>query len=341
MKRALIDVLTGKAPERRPVWFMRQAGRYLPEYRALRAEAGSFLNLCYDPVRACEVTLQPLRRFDLDAAILFSDILVVPHALGLSLRFAEGEGPILQTVGSAAEVARLAVEKPGDQLKTVAETVALVRASLAPEKTLIGFCGAPWTVASYMIEGGSSKRAVARQVAAENPAWFADLLQKLVDVSVHYLALQVEAGANCLQIFDSWAGDLDGETLKRCVFRPIAEMRRRLKERYPDVPVIGFARGIGEAQADFARATEVDGVSVEDDRVLAEVLKTLPSGVAVQGNLSPQSLLAGGDVMRAEVASLLRSLPKDRHIFNLGHGIVPQTPIAHVAEVVAMIRAAD
>ena len=328
-------------PERRPVWFMRQAGRYLPEYRALRAEAGSFLNLCYDPVKACEVTLQPLRRFDIDAAILFSDILVVPHALGLDLRFAEGEGPILQTVRSEDEVARLNVSQPGDQFKRVAETVALVRAGLASEKALIGFCGAPWTVASYMIEGGSSKRLRAKSVAEENPAWFADLMDRLVEVSVHYLGMQLDAGADCVQIFDSWAGDLEGETLERCVFAPISRMVKLLKARFPRVPVIGFARGIGLRQADFARATGVDAVSVEDDLVLSDVLATLPPAVAVQGNLSPQELLAGGEVLRGSVAALLSSVPKQRHIFNLGHGIVPPTPIAHVAEVVAMIRAAD
>jgi uroporphyrinogen decarboxylase len=216
-KGALLDVLQGHQPERRPIWFMRQAGRYLPEYRQLRAKAGSFLDLCYNPQLAAEVTVQPLRRFDLDAAILFADILVVPHAMGLGLRFAEGEGPILETVTDGTGVGRLVPVAGTSQVKSVCETVALVRQALAPGVALIGFCGGPWTVASYMVEGGSSDRNRARLAAYNQELWFDQLIERLIAESVSYLSLQIEAGAQAVQIFDSWAGELTGVARQRYV----------------------------------------------------------------------------------------------------------------------------
>jgi uroporphyrinogen decarboxylase len=320
---------------------MRQAGRYLPEYRALRAEAGSFLNLCYDPVKACEVTIQPLRRFDLDAAILFSDILVVPHAMGLSLDFRENEGPVLDTVSDLSGVSQLKTTGSFDQFERVAETVSRLTAALMPGKTLIGFCGAPWTVASYMIEGGSSKRERARAAAIEGAPWFGDLISRLVDVSVHYLSMQVQAGAEVVQIFDSWAGDLPVKQQERWVEAPIAEMRRRLKVAHPEVPVIVFARGVGKRHCDIARATSADAVSVEQDQSLANVLAGLPDGVAVQGNLDPQLLLGDEGPMLRQVDAIVRAVPMWRHVFNLGHGIAQQTNPDRVAALISAIRTHD
>ena len=341
MAGPLVEILNNRHVERRPIWFMRQAGRYLPEYRALRADAGSFLDLCYDPVKACEVTLQPLRRFDLDAAILFSDILVVPHAMGLSLRFAEGEGPLLETVSDLAAVRGLKDGRLNFQYSRVCETVAAVKGNLPRTQALIGFCGAPWTVATYMIEGRSSKRDVAVDIAVANPEWFAVLLARLVDESVDYLVMQVAAGAETVQIFDSWAGDLSGEALQRCVFAPIGEICRRVGEVYPDVPIIVFGRGIGRQQGALALATGAAAVGVESDVMLADVLLDLPVDVVVQGNLDPQLLLADWETCKREVVDILRQVSIDRHIFNLGHGIVPQTAPERIGAVVDVVRAFD
>lgn len=250
--KPLLDVLANRMPSRRPVWLMRQAGRYLPEYRDVRTKAGSFLKLCYSPELACEVTLQPLRRFDLDAAILFSDILVVPQAMGLALDFREGEGPVLDTVRDASAVRSLKVAGTFDEFDRVAETVSRVVGGLPAGKALIGFCGAPWTVASYMIEGGSSKRALALEVSRSGSAWFAALIDKLVDVSILYLKQQVAAGAEVLQIFDSWAGDIPSDLRSRWVMEPMARIVQGVRQSYPEVPVIVFARGVGQGHAEIA-----------------------------------------------------------------------------------------
>jgi len=339
--KPLLDVLLSREPERRPVWLMRQAGRYLPEYRELRKQAGSFLDLCYAPKLACEVTLQPLRRFDLDAAILFSDILVVPHAMGLKLDFVENEGPRLETVQSLAEVQALQVSGLFEQFELVAETVSRVAAGLGAGKTLIGFCGAPWTVASYMIEGGSSKRAKALATAIENPGWFEDLINKLVEVSVIYLKQQVAAGAEVVQIFDSWAGDLPENLRERLVIGPIAKMVRELRAAYPAIPVIVFARGVGDGHAEVARAMPLNAVSVEQGYGLSGFLAALPSDVVVQGNLDPSVLLGSEDELERRVTDLCASVPMRRHVFNLGHGITPLTPPQSVERLVSTIRAFD
>jgi uroporphyrinogen decarboxylase len=340
-RKPLLDVLHHRNPERRPVWLMRQAGRYLPEYRELRAKAGSFLSLCYNPEWAAEVTLQPLRRFDLDAAILFSDILVVPHAMGLSLDFKENEGPVLSKVASLDDVEALNREGPFPQFDLVCETVARVKAGLAPGKTLIGFCGAPWTVASYMIEGGSSKRLNAKYLAERNEPWFEVLMARLVDVSVRYLMQQIEAGAEAIQIFDSWAGDLSIEAQRRHVEKPIAEMVARLKAVYPDVPVIVFARGVGGRHGEIARASKGNAVSVEQDVEIGDVLKQLPAGVAVQGNLDPHLMVATEAELSAGVDRILGQVPMARHVFNLGHGIMQQTDPSRVGFVIDRIRKHD
>ncbi len=339
--KPLLDLLQHRKVTKRPVWLMRQAGRYLPEYRELRSKAGSFLELCYHPEMAAEVTLQPLRRFDLDAAILFSDILVVPQAMGLNLKFVENEGPVLGTVASMADVLSLKGDGPFSEFISVAKTVALVKASLEPSKTLIGFCGAPWTVASYMIEGGSSDRKRARAIAASGVDWFSVLLDKLVDVSLHYLDLQIAAGAEVIQIFDSWAGDLPIGDQLRFVDAPIARMVSALKVKHPNVPVIVFARGVGARHVEIAKVTNADAISLEQDADIAAVIKALPQGVAAQGNLSPKVILEAGPDLERSVLDIVKVCPIDRHIFNLGHGIEQKTDPESVVRVIRAIRDFD
>lgn len=344
MSKPLLDTLTGLAPSRRPVWLMRQAGRYLPEYREVRQQAGGFLNLCYSPDLACEVTLQPLRRFDLDAAILFADILLIPQAMGCDLDFRENEGPVLRKIGSSSDVAQLA-SGIGDLNKTLSpvyDAVSVIKANLDSDKTLIGFCGAPWTVATYMIEGGTSvERASSRLAAFANEDWLNQLIEKLVVSSVEYLSCQVDAGAEVLQIFDTWSGDLSGELLDRYCFGPIAAIRSELKKRYPHVPVIGFARGVGVSQTDFVDVCDVDGVSIEWPVSTKWARKNLIERCVVQGNLDPLSLIGGGDGMFNATRLILEDLPMERHIFNLGHGIRKETPPEHVTDLVSFIREFD
>ncbi len=341
MGKPLIDVLTGKEPDRRPVWLMRQAGRYLPEYRAIRQQAGSFLGLCYDPELAAEVTLQPLRRFDLEAAIVFSDILVVPHAMGLALDFIEGEGPVLATVGDAMSVKSLGAGTDAYAFGQVYETLRRTKRELGGSQALIGFCGAPWTVASYMIEGGSSERKKALAAARAAEPWFDELMERLVTISVSYLVGQVKAGAEALQIFDSWAGDLPEEFRSRLVAEPIKAIVSGVRASCGAVPIIVFARGIGEGHGRLAEIVGASAVGVEEHVRLDKTLATLPASCAIQGNLSPQTLLAGGTILEQETRRILAQVPANRHVFNLGHGIVPATPPQHVTELLAIIRGLD
>jgi uroporphyrinogen decarboxylase len=338
---ALLDVLTGQLPSRRPIWLMRQAGRYLPEYREVRAQAGSFLKLCYNPALAAEVTLQPLRRFDLDAAILFSDILVVPHAMGLGLDFLEGEGPKLDTVDDLQSVRDLHSGVGSDQFSKVWETVAQVRSALDPAIGFIGFCGAPWTVASYMIEGRGSARAHAVAVAMENPEWFQLLMQRLVATSIDYLLGQIRAGVQAVQIFDSWAGDIPVGARTRVVADPIRTIVEGVRAAYPGFPVIVFARGIGTGHGDMARATGASCVGVEQDLRASEVLADLPRGCSLQGNLAPELLLEDDETVRRGVRKVLAGMPMERHVFNLGHGIVPQVKPETVTVLVDSVREYD
>ena len=341
MSNALLDVLQGRFPERRPIWFMRQAGRYLPEYREVRSKAGSFLKLCYNPALAAEVTVQPLRRFDLDAAILFADILVVPQAMGLDLRFEEGEGPVLSKVFDLDGVARLGAVGSTDYVKCVCETVGRVRGMLSSKTALIGFCGGPWTVASYMVEGGSSERTTAKLAAYNDAPWFVAMIEKLVIESVDYLSAQIQAGAEAVQIFDSWAGELAGIARERYVVTPLVQMCQMLRELHPSVPVIVFARGLGRVQGRVADASGASAVGVETDEQLKLVLRDLPQGCAVQGNLDPVMLLADDQGLRREVRRIADSVPMHRHIFNLGHGIREQTEPEKILSVVDEIRAFD
>jgi uroporphyrinogen decarboxylase len=340
-RKALLDVLLGVEPSRRPVWVMRQAGRYLPEYRAVRARAGSFLDLCYAPELAAEVTLQPLRRYDFDAAILFSDILVVPHAMGLGLRFEEGEGPILDTVTSMTDVRRLVDVSKTDQVVKVCETVRHVKAELAAHVGFIGFCGGPWTVASYMIEGRGSDRKQALAVAAENPEWFSVLTRRLVDASVEYLIAQIEAGVEVVQIFDSWAGDVPVAMRRRVVEEPIAAIVRRVRAEKPGFPVIVFGRGLGRGHKALAEYTGANAVGLEQGTSLRDLVGELPNGIAVQGNLAPESLLCADEELKARVDVVLAGVPQSRHIFNLGHGITPNVDPAKVQVMLDAVRAHD
>lgn len=341
-RKALLEVLSARQPWRRPVWFMRQAGRYLPEYQEVRRQAGSFLQLCDAPELAAEVTLQPLRRFDLDAAIVFADILLMPRVLGCDLEFREGEGPVLSRVTSAEDVARLRPEGAVERLGAVYETLKRVKVALSPHVALIGFCGAPWTVASYMIEGGTSPdRSRARRAAYEGVAWFDALMDMLTETACDYLARQIEAGADVVQIFDSWAGDLDDGLRQRYSEAPIRRIVEGLAARGHRVPVIGFARGIGAGHRRFVETTGVAATSVEWSVPVEWMASELVPLVPVQGNLDPMAVAIGGAPLRRAIEHLVGTMPADRHVFNFGHGVRQETPPAHVAEAVDLVRALD
>ncbi len=323
-----------------PIWLMRQAGRYLPEYRAVRETAGGFLDLCYSPRLAAEVTLQPIRRFGFDAAILFSDILVVPDALGQEVAFLEGEGPKLEPIRSTADLARLDRGASAAKLGSIYETVSRLRHELPKDTALIGFCGAPWTVATYMVGGGgSTDQADARSWAYRDPNGFGSLIDLLVEVSLDYLGGQISAGADAIQIFDSWAGVLPDDQFHEWVVEPTARIVRRLKARFPLVPVIGFPRGAGAKAESFAAATGVDGISCDTAMPLSQ-MRALAAGGArvVQGNLDPLVLVAGGPALEVRVRTLLEAMAGLPFVFNLGHGIVPETPPEHVRRLVELVR---
>lgn len=333
----IMTVLNGGTTERPPVWFMRQAGRYLPEYRALRAEKGGFLDLVYDVEAAVEVTLQPLRRFGFDAAILFSDILVVPYAMGQNLWFEEGEGPRLapKLLDSMLEGLTAAPER----LEPVFRTVAGVKAALTPDKALLGFAGSPWTVATYMIAGqGSREQAEARRLSYREPARVAQLLDAVADVTIGYLRGQIDAGADAVQLFDSWSGSLSPQQFEQMVIAPNAKIVAALKQSHPGTPIIGFPKGAGGKLPAYARETGVDAVGVDETVDPEWAHASLPVGMPVQGNLDPLSLVTGGPQLHDAVARILNAFAGRPHIFNLGHGIVPDTPLAHVEAVLAQVR---
>jgi uroporphyrinogen decarboxylase len=335
----LIEVLGGKPAARPPIWLMRQAGRYLPEYRQLRAEAGSFLDLCYRPEWAAEITLQPIRRFDFDAAILFADILIVPDALGQKVAFEEGSGPRLDGMAPDALLKILNRDAVGEKFGRIFETVSRVRAELPTAKALIGFCGAPWTVATYMIAGhGTPDQAPARLAAFSDPENFARLIDLIADTSVDYLSGQIEAGAQAVQIFDSWAGVLPDDEFRRWVIEPTIKMVRAINARHPDVPIIGFPRGAGLLAEAYVRETGVDAVGCDTAMPLGFMRDTLAKTATVQGNLDPLLLLAGGPLLESRIRHMLAALEGVPHIFNLGHGILPATPIEHVARLVEIVR---
>jgi len=325
-----------------PIWLMRQAGRYLPEYREVRTKAGGFLELCYSPALASEVTLQPIRRFGFDAAILFSDILIVPDALGQKVWFAEGEGPRLEPIACEAELVRLDPSNASAKYSIICETVARLRQDLPSDTALIGFCGAPWTVATYMVGGrGSPDQAAARLWAYRDPAGFSKLIEVVVESSVEYLSAQVAAGADVLMIFDSWAGSLPDAPFRRFVIEPTRRMVSVLKARYPDVPIIGFARGAGVSTLDFIRETGIDGAGCDTAMPLSFMRKVAEeTGAVVQGNLDPLLLVSGGAAMDERAREIVAAMAGKPFVFNLGHGIVPQTPPEHVARLVEVVRSA-
>jgi uroporphyrinogen decarboxylase len=342
MKR-LLRSLNGEALWPPPAWLMRQAGRYLPEYRAVRADVKDFVALCTTPDLAAEVTLQPIRRYGFDAAILFSDILMLPWALGHGLEFKEGEGPVLPKLRDAAGVAALDPARVADRIEPIMETVRRVRAGLISEgfgeTTLIGFAGAPFTVACYMVEGGGSKDfAAVRGMAYTQPEVFQRLIDVLTDATIEYLSAQVTAGAEALMLFDSWAGVLSPALFRLHCVAPAKRIVLALKTRHPAVPVIGFPRLAGMMAREYA-ATGVDAIGVDTGSNIAAVAAMVPARVALQGNLDPLAVVAGGEVMRKEAASILQAMRGRPFIFNLGHGIVPQTPPEHVAALMELVRA--
>ncbi|MCC7271491.1 MAG: uroporphyrinogen decarboxylase [Alphaproteobacteria bacterium] len=330
--------LRGTALSPPPVWFMRQAGRYLPEYRALRARAGGFMDLCLDPRKAAEATLQPIRRYAMDGAILFADILIVPYGLGVDVGFREGEGPALPPLHPGERLPDFAPDVFARRTAPVMETVRTVAAALPASTTLIGFAGAPWTVATYMVEGGSSREfSATKRWAYGAPDSFQVLIDRLVEATVAYLCAQVVAGAEAVQLFDSWAGVLPEEAFRRWSVAPARAIVAALKARHPGVPVIGFPRGAGAGIAEYAAATGVDAISLDTSVPLAWARHAM-SELVLQGNLDPQWLVVGGDGLDAEVARIRDAMRGRPFVFNLGHGIVPETPPENVARAIAVLR---
>ena len=336
--KPLIATLRGEARDIPPVWLMRQAGRYLPEYRALRVQAKSFLDFCYNPEMAAEVTLQPIRRFHFDAAILFSDILVVPDAMGQTVSFETGHGPRLDPIESPEGIDRLSPFDL-DKLSPVFETIDRVKSALPADVAFIGFCGAPWTVASYMIAGrGTPDQAPARLFAFRHHEAFAKLIDRLVEASVDYLVAQIDAGVEVVQIFDSWAGVLPANEFEAWCARPIARMVALLKEKRPGTPVIAFVRGADAQLPGLTRRLNADGYGLDTALDPKWAVAETASSVCLQGNLDPLALIAGGEALDREVDTILQAFAGRQHIFNLGHGILPQTPVENVERLVARVR---
>ncbi|MEQ9489995.1 MAG: uroporphyrinogen decarboxylase [Alphaproteobacteria bacterium] len=337
--KPLLDVFRGKIPKRTPIWLMRQAGRYLPEYRKVRAEAGSFLDLCYTPDFAVEVTLQPIRRYGLDAAILFSDILVVPDALGQKVDFVEGEGPKLDAVDCGGDIAKLSSDWLRSRLEPVYDAVGRIKQELPPETTFIGFAGAPWTVATYMVEGGSSKDFINTKTwMYRDPDTFQALIDIVVEGTIDHLSAQIEAGVDMVQIFDTWGGILPERAFAKWVIEPTAKIVSALKKKFPDTPVVGFPRGAGPAYIDYIEKTGVDGVSLDQAMPLKWAAENLQTRAVVQGNLDPQLLYVGGDGMIAEAKRIVSELGNGPFIFNLGHGVMKETDPDHVADLVRAVH---
>ncbi|EQB06112.1 uroporphyrinogen decarboxylase [Sphingobium quisquiliarum P25] len=335
--KPLLSVLNGECPAVPPMWLMRQAGRYLPEYRALRAEKGGFLELVYDSAAAAEVTLQPLRRFGFDGAILFSDILIIPYAMGQDLWFEAGEGPRLAPTLDQTDLAAL---KPDfSRFDAVYETVRQVKAALDPAVTFLGFAGSPWTIATYMVAGqGSKDQGAARRLAYNGPERFAAIIDAIVDATVTYLSGQIQAGVEAVQLFDSWAGSLAPLQFDRWVIAPNRAIVERLRQLHPGIPVIGFPKGAGAKLADYAAGTGVDAVGIDETVDPHWANRVLPAGLAVQGNLDPLALIAGGRAVEEAVDNIRAAFAGRPHIFNLGHGILPDTPVPHVEALITYLR---
>jgi uroporphyrinogen decarboxylase len=337
--KPLLRALKGEALARPPIWLMRQAGRYLPEYRALRADAKSFLDLALNPELAAEVTLQPVRRFGMDGAILFADILLVPHALGQTLSFVAGEGPQLEPIRDAAGLARLSQAQVGEILAPVMQTIRLVRAALPADATLIGFAGAPWTVATYMIEGrGKTDYENCRRMMWGEPKLFAALMDTLVEATASYLIAQADAGAEALKLFDSWAGAVPAALFDLAVIQPTARIVAAVRAKHKNIPIIGLPRGAGSQVARYVAETGVDAVAIDHMTDIAAVAATLPGHVATQGNLDPMLLMVGGEAMATEARRIVAAMAGRPYIFNLGHGVLQHTPPDHVARLVDIVK---
>ncbi len=335
--KPLLRALAGETLARPPIWLMRQAGRYLPEYRAVREQAGGFLDLCYNPELAAEVTLQPIRRFGFDAAILFADILLIPDALGQKLWFEPGEGPRLDPVSDAGALRE--AEAIHETLAPVYETVTRVRAALPADVALIGFAGAPWTVMSYMIAGrGTPDQGPAHALMRENPDAFAGLLDRVTEATILYLSRQIDAGAEAVKIFDSWAGSLPDPWFEMASIEPCKRIVSELKARHPDVPVIGFPRGVGERAARFAAETGVDGVAIGQDADILWARDALQPIATVQGNMDPALMVTGGEEMDRSARRIVETLGQGPFIFNLGHGITPDADPRNVERLVRLVK---
>lgn len=335
----LTDLLNGKMMEKPPVWIMRQAGRYLPEYREVRKSANNFIDFCLTPEKACEVTLQPIRRYDFDASIIFSDILLVPHAMGKDVKFIPGTGPVLEKLSNINQLNLPSEEKFLDNLKPVSEAVSLTRSKL-PEKTaLIGFSGAPWTLMTYMLEGGSSRDfTLSRQFLWSEPAQSEKLLRILCEYIVCFLSLQAKAGANVLMLFDSWAGAVSAARRKSVIIDIHNQIISDLRAKNIQLPIISFPKGMSEGLIDYCDQVDIQAVGLDHCTDRHWATRSLRKDIVLQGNLDPLALVAGGDQMKAEIDDILECFSDRRHIFNLGHGIVPQTPPDHINELLARLR---
>ena len=337
MPGLLLDTLNGKRADKVPLWLMRQAGRYLPEYRELRAEKGGFLAMAYDSEAACEITLQPIDRFGFDGAILFSDILIVPHAMGQHLEFLAGEGPKLSPPLVDAALEGLAADH--SRYDPIYQTVRLCRQRLPEGVTMLGFAGSPWTVATYMVAGeGSRDQHDARALAYRDPGKLQAIIDAIVGETVEYLSGQIEAGAEAVQLFDSWAGSLAPDEFERWVIAPNSAIVAALAQRHPDTPVIGFPKGSGEKLPAYARETGVKAVGVDETLDPLWVARELPAGMAVQGNLDPLLLLSGSQALEGRIKAILEAFSDRPHVFNLGHGIDRRTPIENVERLIATVR---
>ena len=338
-KKPILQVLNGKSFNPPPFWLMRQAGRYLPEYRKIRSQVENFLDLCLTPKHAVEITLQPIRRYSMDAAILFSDILIVPYALGQNVDFKKSKGPVLEKLSNISKFCDFNIKTFHHSLRPVYETISLVKEELDNNTTLIGFCGAPWTVATYMIEGGSTRDFTrVMSFAFSQPETFQNLLSLLIEASFHYLNKQIDSGAEVIQIFDSWAGVLNEKEFRQWVIKPTKEIIRRLHTNHPHIPVIGFPRQAGPLYTDYIKETGVAAISLDQTASVSWAAQKIQPLCAVQGNLDPHVLVAGGEAMKESLKEILSTLGGAPFIFNLGHGILPTTPPEHVAELTAFIR---
>jgi uroporphyrinogen decarboxylase len=337
--KPLLRVLAGAREPVPPIWLMRQAGRYLPEYRALREKAAGFLDLCFDPKQAAEITLQPIRRFGFDAAILFSDILVVPHALGQRVTFVEGEGPRLDALKDASALRRLLGEIDHKALEPVYETIARVKGELPPAVTLLGFCGAPWTLATYMIAGcGTVDQFPARQFAYRHPDAFAKLIDLLIEASASYLRRQFAAGVDAVQIFDTWAGILPADEFERWCIAPVARIVDKVRQDLPDAKIIGFPRGAGTVLRRYLDAIAVDAIGLDWTVELGFARTEIQPRRPIQGNLDPLALLVGGAALERSIDAITAAFSQRPFIFNLGHGVLPDTPLRHVERLIARVR---